>query len=271
MSERVTIRIIPPDDGRGELTVQDAMRQILDAFELLTAGDSGVTWRLVSASTNSPLTVVAESEQAVSAAAQKHSFRESLAELRAGRFPQAWKRPELAHAASAFLARSADSLARTEFAFDELLEPIVIERDDAAPFTGLEIEAPLYAAPPVSNKRQIGSVQGTLIEVTSYYGRPAIRIEERKTGREITCALTAELAERFSDHASVQDVWNRRRVTVRGVIFYQAIGRILRIEATAVDQDPSPRRPLPPLRDPDFTSGLSAAEYLERFRAGELG
>ena len=107
--------------------------------------------------------------------------------------------------------------------------------------------------------------------MTTYRGRPAIRLRERKSGREVTCVLSEDLAGQFSYESSAQDVWDNRRFTVRGWIFYQASGHILRLEATSVAADEPVERPLRDLRDPLFTGGLTAAEYLERFRAGELG
>lgn len=274
MAERIIIKIIPPSGESGELSVQDAMRQVLDAFHLLTAEDKSVVWRLITASTNSPLTVVAEADESPLAAEQKRSFAASLAELQAGRFPQAWKRPELAATASALLLRSSEFIARTEFTLDETSAPLVISPEMVAPFRGLPI-LPINESEPLSipphTKRQIGSIQGLLIEVTTYRSRPAIRLRERKTGREITCVLSPDLAGQFSHDSSAQDVWDNRRFTVRGWIFYQSSGQILRLEATEVGPDQPIERPLRDIRDPEFTGGLSAAEYLERFRSGELG
>lgn len=274
MAERITIKIIPPTGESGDLSVQDAMLQVLDAFRLLTADDRTVVWRLVMASTNSPLTVVAEADESPAATEQKKAFAASLSELQAGRFPQAWRRPELAAAASALLQRSSEFIARTEFGLDDTNNPLVISPEVVAPFRGLPA-LPIHESEPLTlprhTKRQVGSIQGLLIEVTTYRSRPAIRLRERKTGREITCVLSSDLAGQFSHESSAQDVWDNRRFTVRGAIFYQASGQILRVEATSIAADEAVDRPLPDLRDPEFTGGLSAAEYLARFREGELG
>ena len=62
--ERVTISIVSSAGEDGPLTVDDATRQILDFFEMLSAagGEDGklISWRLVSVSMRSPLSVTAE-------------------------------------------------------------------------------------------------------------------------------------------------------------------------------------------------------------------
>lgn len=251
--------------------VEDAMQQVLDAFKLLAAGSNGVVWRLVSATTNSPFTVVAEADDSIEAATQAKEFAHSLRELHQGRFPEAWKRPELQVLASNFLVRSADAVARTEVQLrDE--PPIFFTSHDLAPLvsaTGLLTPSVEYAVDARTTKTQVGSIEGTLIEVTTWRGKPALRVRERKAGRDITCVLPDYLAQTFSD-ARLGDVWSHRRVTVRGMIFYSRYG-IARVDASAIKKAPEAQDSLPKLQDPNFTGGLSAVEYLERFRAGEIG
>lgn len=271
MPERLTVKIIPPEGGMDALTVENAMQQVLDAFKLLSGGETTVVWRLISATMNSPFTVVAEADDSEAAVQQKDVFEQSLRELNSGRFPDAWKRPELQLAAASLLRRSYGEIARTEFNLGDVRDPMVISRDVVAPFVNEQLAAvPTMPAPPAS-KRQVGSIDGTLVGVTTYWGRPAIRVQERKTGREITCVIPETLADSFSKEASMQDVWLHRRLNVRGMILYQGSGAILRVEAASVQAVGPVPKDLPSLRDPTFTGGMTAAEYLERFRAGELG
>lgn len=275
MAERLSVRIIPSDGGMDTLTVEDAMRQVLDAFELLSGGDDSVVWRLVSASTNSPFTVVAEAQETEAARRQKRVFSESLQELADGRFPTAWKRLELQGPASSLLRRSGSGISVTEFRFDEHEQPLLLSQEVASTFSGFDFVAVDDHASIDSlsvAKKQVGSISGVLAEAMTYYGRPAFRIKERKTNRLITCVVDKVFADAVSREASMQDVWMHRRVDVRGLILYQASGEILRIEAQAVRMvGPIKSDELPSLRDNSFTGGLTAAEYLERFRAGELG
>ena len=93
LAERLTVKIVPPEGGMVTLTVESAMQQVLDTFRLLTAASEGVIWRLVSATTNSPFTVVAEAEETGAAVLQMRVFAQSLRELQSGIFPHAWRRP----------------------------------------------------------------------------------------------------------------------------------------------------------------------------------
>lgn len=274
MTERMTLRIVPLEGGDGVLTVEDAMVQVLDTFRLLNAEGGNVVWRLVSASTNSPLTIVAEADNSLEATTQVETFTRSLEELALGRFPEAWKRPELALPASAFLQAST-RLARTEYLIGDRPQ-INLDAKDAEAFAKDIVEylpvptlaLPVYQMPA---KVQFGSIDCILLQAITYHSKPAVRVKERKTRREITCIISEELAKVFSSHASVNDIWKKRRVTVRGKIHYAMDGSILRIEASGIEPVMRAEISASQLRDPNFTSGLTAAEYLEKFRAGELG
>jgi hypothetical protein len=267
----MTVRIIPPDGAEGSLSVEAAMKQVLATFALLNSGGATTVWRLVSASTNSPLTIVAEGENDVVASHQKTVFAQSMRELKMGRYPEAWKRPELQPAANTILSKLIDSLGEMVVDLDDGSGPIVIAQQDAQVFEGLPDAYAPQLTIAVSAKNQVGSIEGLLVEVTTFRGKPAIRLQERKSKRDVTCVIPAELVESLSHIANLRDVWERRRLIVRGTILYQARGSILRVEATDVQIVEFAPRDLRSLRDPDFTAGLSAAEYLEKFRAGELG
>jgi hypothetical protein len=226
----------------------------------------------VSATTNSPFTVVAEADDSLEAATQALNFSNSMRELQAGRFPEAWKRPELQSIASNFLLRSATGVAVTQVQLrDET--PIAFTSNDIQPIVstpGALVPTIEYVSSGPVTKSQVGAIEGVLIEATTWRNKPALRVRERKSGRDITCVVPDYLAHTFSNNATVDDVWSHRRVTVRGMILYNAFG-IMRVEASAITQAPETRKPLPKLADPNFTGGLSATEYLERFRAGEIG
>lgn len=271
MTERLTITIVPPDGGAGELSVEDAMSQVLDTIRLLNIGATHTSWRLVSASTNSPLTIVAEAENEVIGSYQKRAFAESMQELASGKFPEAWRRPELEEIAVGLLSRTR-STSSVKVDIGKGVAPILIGAGDGIDLN-VFADTFLLPAPQISRntKTQVGSIDGTLLQVTTYYSKPAIRLRERKTNREIICVIPPHLVEAFSGTASVRDVWAHRRLTVRGRIVYGAYGSIQRVDATGLTISDAPPGALPPLHDPDFTGGMSAAEYLERFRAGELG
>ena len=53
MAERLTIKIVPPEGGGGELSVESAMKQVLETIQLLNGTGARTSWKLISASTNS--------------------------------------------------------------------------------------------------------------------------------------------------------------------------------------------------------------------------
>ena len=215
MAERLTIKIIPSEGGNGVLTVESTMRQVLDTVLLLNSGGAQTKWQLVSATTNSPFTVVAEGESDVVASRQKEVFVKSVRELSAGQFPVAWRRPELAQTAANFIQRSADEIGATEFDLQDGSVSITLTNEDAVLFEGLPGILKPYEALPIWTKRQIGSIDSVLVEVTTHYGKPAVQLEERKTRRQTTCVIPKSLPPKFSDLATVQDVWAHRRLIVR--------------------------------------------------------
>jgi hypothetical protein len=67
------------------------------------------------------------------------------------------------------------------------------------------------------------------------------------------------------------DVWQHRRVRVRGVLSYDASGKVLRLYEGSLAYIDPPSVQVDDLKDESFTDGLPAHEYLERLREGRLG
>ncbi|MGJ7574548.1 hypothetical protein ACSFBX_28710 [Variovorax sp. RB2P76] len=224
----------------------------------------------MSASTNSPLTIVAEAEDEAIAVEQKRVFEISMQELLGGRFPDAWKRPELTVIASDSLQRPPTDLGRIEIDLENGGEILThTPRDQAFLDDILEsIPSPIRSS---NTKRQVGSIEGVLMQAATYYGKPAVRVMERKTRRPVTCVIPDRLASVISSKATREDVWAHKKLTIRGTIHYHLNGEIQRMDVTDVQVSRISPQELPSLKDPEFTGGMSAAEYLERFRAGELG
>jgi len=278
VAKRVTVKVEAPKEHPDVLDIQDAMRQVLDEFTLLTpeGKDSGeVVWRLILASANSPLVVTAEAvslhsdvDISLLATAQIKSFAKNLRELRDGRMPRAWSAKKVA-IATAVIRRNFNGIGATEVIFDEDEPAIRID-----PPTAKESIAKLEQAPIHQFHRHTerGAVEGNLIDITTYYSEPAIRIKEHGTGAEIICTITQDTVEKINAAIHADDVWHNRRVSVHGSLNYDDQGRIMRVLSESVAIIPPPRDvTIDDLRDPEFTDGLDAAEYLERLREGELG
>src|SRR5258706_1137990 len=266
--------VIQDRDG---LTFEEAMRQVLDTVAMMCRADpeaaASIEWRLVSANTNSPLTVVAEAkarrpdiDATMVAVAQKRIFRRCVSQLREGRVPIAWNSPDDRRRAKNWLRRTGDGIAATRIDTGASEDPIVLTAEDA------KIAEPVLDAAPIGRPReQIGSVEGYLIAVETHYHKPAIRIRERRSRAEITCIVPDEFRKQIAEDANFDDVWRERRVVVRGRVHYDGSGKIDRVTATKVHAIAGEAVDVSKIRDPDCAYGLTAEEFVDQFRTGEIG
>jgi hypothetical protein len=265
------------------VTVQDVFKHVLDLFELVAKSesdpDNAVIWRLAGVSMNSPLTVTAEAVSAkpgadivMIACAQKAEFASNLNSLRRGVIPRIWCGELTIKVAKDFLNRNANWIGITKIAFEgaEFLSPIEITHADAD-FAVKVLEAAdagLLAKPA---KTQIGSIDGNIVDVRTYYKKPAIVVRERKTGAEIWCVINDDFRREIADTTTFEDVWKNQRVSVSGIIEYDKERRISRILVSHIKRIEAKTMPTSSIMNPDFTEGLSAADYLEKLREGALG
>ena len=274
MAEQMTVVI----KGRDGLTVEDAMRQVLETFELLDRTNPSpnrpVQWRLLKASTNTPLTVVGEAVGAAPgfdveqvARAQKVAFLDCFAELRAGKIPPVWSEPEPRRIVKALLHRITNGIAETDIFVGDSQAPLTLTAQDARQALPMLNAEPVIGHPSV----QIGSVEGFLHAVTTFRRKPAIRIQDRRTHADVVCLVSEEFRARVSSSATLDDVWRERRVIIRGRIHYDATGAIEHVAAGTIDFVPDTIVDSDQIKDRHFTDGLSAEEYLNRFRDGEIG
>jgi hypothetical protein len=169
----ITVRSNLGEDG--PLAVQDALRQILDYFDLLSIaqGESDrhrVTWHLVSIAMASPLTAVAEAvalEPGVPVAAISRLARErvgsgiaSVAER--GLIP-AWMDEEAQEKTRGILARNLDGLGRTDLHLDRDSPVIaIVERTARAGLLALDRAAlDRQSNEPDLSRTELGSIEGT--------------------------------------------------------------------------------------------------------------
>lgn len=285
MAERVVISV-DPGTTDASMRVQDVFGHVLDLFDLLghsgQVDDASVSWRLVSVSMNSPLTVIAEAVPvqtapsinfAEVARAQKRDFASNVAELKRGRVPDAWRgKSEVKRVARAFSrARPSTTRVQIEEATPTTPAPVAVEMtpvDLVAVESALAL-AELEATP--KPKDQFGSVEGHLIEVGTFYNQPAIKLRERKSRIEVWCTVSEAHRKQVADDTNFEDVWAGRRVLVEGKLSYDRSGTLLRIWADAVHVVAPGALDANDIGDPNFTQGLGGPEYLDRFREGTLG
>lgn len=272
---RVVIR--PSGAHPDILTIRDAVDQVRDIFELAENDDPRVAWKLVSATTNTPLTIAAEMvamvpdltplELSALAAARTKEVDEGFTALERGEIIPAWSHGRKGNVLKRLLNRSLNGIGRTDVQVND--EP---ERKTLTPTSaGFALRAIERAHPAVDRSRaEVGSIEGEYLEIGHHYGHPAIKLRERKTGAEVWCWVSESDFERFSDRVKVADVWRHKRVRARGKLYYNSSGDLLRVEARDAQLMDVARVRLEEVRDPNFTGGLSVSEYLNRLRDGNL-
>lgn len=282
MAEKVTITVRASGAHPDVLTVQDAMRQVLDLFELLSPSDQQqFAWRLSYASTNSPFTAQGEAvslvpdvDVTVIARTQKVELVRDLALVGRGEIPDRFKSGKSAEILKGLLKRNLNGVGSTEVRlFEDTIPLTVTPRFAEAAIQQLEVKETPTAETGLRFGRprvERGTVEGYFLEVGFHYKHPAIRILERKSKTAIWCKIDDEMRDKIAAEADYNDVWSRQRIRVKGKITYDQEGRIAQVLATHIDRVKSTRVELDKIHDTDFSNGISTAEYLELLREGLL-
>ncbi len=244
---KVTITVQAPAEHPDVLDIRDAMQQILDFFEMLSGDDDRDTfaWNITYAATNSPLTAEAEavsikSDVDITPIANARIFETSryLSDLRDGARPSRNLTKRRRTAARKVFTRNTQTVGKTTVRFSLPTAPEVILTPSTAQasLTASQLEE----LPDVKyladdrERQEYGSVEGRIVDVSSDYNHPAIRIEERKSGREINCRVGQEVIDAIANATSLKDVWEHRRVRVRGLISFDVSGQVTRVYAKSV-------------------------------------
>jgi hypothetical protein len=282
---KATITIQAPADHPDVLEIRDAMSQVLDFFELLTAEEDRdtIAWNLTFAGTNSPFTAEAEAVSKLDgidiraiASTRVAEASEYFSALSNGEVPRSVISTRRRSAAQRLLRRNTGSVGKTTVVFDGATKPAPVILTPSVSAIALENAAKEESAglmylPSNRERSETGSVEGVLIDVGTDYNQPAIRIIERKSGREIACRVEPSVIEEIATSVTFKDVWEHRRIVVRGRILFDENGVIVRIFARSI-RPVSPRiMTLKDIEDKNFTDGLGVLDYIDRLREGELG
>jgi hypothetical protein len=283
-SNKVTIVVQPSAAHPDILSVQDAMRQVLDFFDLLVPDDQepgGLIWNLTLASTNTPLTVVGEPRSlrsdvdvSIVARSQRRIVADQLRSLTSGGRPSRVLSRKRRDTIRRIFTRNTQGIGRTDVSVDVFDDPVLITPTRAeSGIKALEAEEKEFDSFLLDNRgrEEIGSIEGYLLDVGTEYNQPAILVRERKTDRDIWCRVDPQLKHEISESARFEDVWARRRVIVRGRVVYDVSGVIVRVHAQSVTPIKSRNMTVHDIKDDQFGDGLSTKEYLDKLREGELG
>lgn len=278
MAERITITVEPSEDHGGFLTVQDAMRQVLDFIEVVAAAASDDTrhkfeWRLVSATTNSPFTTVAEAVsidpdwpdvELIARAAKSRAIMAFRDLLETGDLP-GWVASESKDRVRSLLKRNTNGIGKTAIFYSEETVPLIFfERRARAALDRLEIaDAERVARVPDLSGEELGSIEGNVLDATTHYGKPALRVRERLSGEKVVCVFDPELAELIGKTHNWGEVWGGQRVIISGklkrsttgVITFVSAEKMRKIQPHLIDESK--------LVDSSFTGGKGVRLYLD--------
>lgn len=275
-AKSIRLVIYPSDHTSGSLEVADAMRQVLDLFRLLekssTKSDENgakLLWKLTLATTNSPLTVEAQpfsvelGQQSVvngymAARALSHGIEQII---------QASTKPEwIDHESEVIIRkifnRNLNGIGRTDFKI--ISDTVDLRIDQRSARKGLNYLDKLSQEEQFNKTdwthKEYGSVEGSLLSTTTHYGKPAILIQSRLTGKKIKCVF-ANVGDEVSSRIW-KDVWSGRRVIVPGVCCYNESGDIQLVHAEDLKPIKSRDVPLEEIYDASFSNGLTPAAHV---------
>lgn len=274
--ERVTVTVRSDLGEDGPLTVNDALRQVLDFFDLLSAAqgtnEATVSWRLVSVSKSSPLQATAEPFAVVPgvdvdmiARHAKVAVAAAIEEITSdGRVP-AWMDSSARDTARRILMRNTNGVGRTDIKLNDQAPVIMLVQRTA--YVGLatlqRTEAEIVANEPDLSRTEYGSIEGKVADATTFRRHAALRVRDRRTEAEVLCVLSDELAQKTAGHLW-REVWEGARIIVCGHIQYNRKGLPTSIQADDI-VEVSPRElSYSEIIDPNFTGGLEPPEYLLR-------
>lgn len=273
-ARRVTVTVESSLGEDGPLTVKDGLGQVLDFFELMTlTGEhfsQSVGWSLISVSKNSPLMATAEAFSTMpgvviddAARHIKYFVSDALKTIMAGQTAPDWMSVVARDKTRGLLKRNLNGVGRTNIIFDDDEAPsVIVERTARLGLNSLDrVNLDLAANEPDLSHSALGSVEGILESLATYYGKPAVRMRERVSGRPVHCVLSDDLTRDVGRQRVWQEVWTGRRVRAVGKIFYKQDGTISRVLASdLISVEPGPVQDKDLL--PALEKGISPQEYL---------
>lgn len=276
MTERVTITVEASVSHGDFLTVQDAMRQVLDFFELLDRSSpdrsEGIEWRLVKIKMESPLEATAEAfcsdpempPPVEVARASKIRAKAVLRAVTSGASLPEWVAEQEIAVARRLATRNLNGIGKTTFGFEDKADPVILFERSAR--TAIEAIQQVERNRRMQNAElageEFGSIEGDVIETTTYFHKPALRVREHLTGERVVCVLSDELATRVGPEFSWSETWQGKTVELSGLIKRDENGRIVLVRVEDMTRREYREFDVAGARDAAFTNGKSPHEYL---------
>lgn len=284
MAKALSITVHPAPLSGEYLTVADAMRQVLDIVEGLesaeaTDGNRQIVWRLTEAHTNSPpFTIVAEPypvhpslSVALEANRVASEFSRTIGELLNGRAPD-WLEKDFVRPVRRALERNLNGVGKTEIAIEGEAPLSIVPQTAKAAVVALDrLGLDQEAAHRDWSRTEFGTVEGEVLSLTRWNGKPALIIAERLSNEKFTGVLDAELADRIGGEHTWREAWEGRRVFVSGALHYNAESVLKRADVSDLVDVGWTDVDLADLRKLDLLNGRTVSEHIHLIRGEDIG
>ena len=257
------------------------MQQVLDFFDLVAdRTNQNVVWNLTFASTNSPFVAEAEpvdlrTNASAFSTVEKHVriIERGLARIAAGDpvdhdFPK-----DKLTIVERIFERNINGIGRTTLGFgnDEdmiEIESVIVPRS-LQTIRG-ETDALYEYLFNTFARIEVGSIDGRIIDLGTHYDKPAIQVTEHNSNQDVWCQIDENALREIEGRITAGDVWQHRRVRIRGKINYDASGKITRAFDGQISYFQEKDVSIEDLHDPDFTGEMKPYEYLEGLRENDF-
>lgn len=269
------IRIVPKATGSGRLAIPDTMQQVKDFFELLSGENNReIYWALNKVQLNSPFVVTGEPINRTTNELADDSIDQLVRDVAtafesfsSGNLPHASLSPKERNIYTRLFERNRNGIEETEYDFGRGINRIVIDYDLAGQaLKSLNKPSELDRLLMTFEVEGHGSITGSLIQVGTYYNKPAFSIEESNTNNSVWCQVDELTIAELEQKMKAKDVWGRQDILVRGILCYNKEGKLAHIRDSKVYYFTREQVSLDELHDPDFSEGLPSEEYLEQLR-----
>jgi hypothetical protein len=280
-----TIKVSIRARGHGDApTVEDLFDQIRDYFAILEGveeavaddGRHAIEWRIVKATTNTPITFEATAFPRDFATnidnrvdiVTRHTALGLDALRRGGERPSYFTQPVLLRAEKLF-ERVTNGLSETKIDYGDGLPALDITFTVAK--AGVANTRNVLA-PKAKPYDELGSIEGNAQSIErDGFGRRILNVRYRLDGKAIKCIVSGDAEKELETHR-IADVWRFRRVQVYGMLRYRGIGDLKEVEAIRIRflRDRSELPTVNEIIDPDFTGGMKSEDYLAKIRDGNV-
>lgn len=273
--------------ARGEVdspTVDDLLDQVRDFFEILKGveqalagdGSNAIEWRVVNATTNSPISF--------EVAPFAHDFGTNIdhrAEIVArqtalGLFQLETTNERPTYFTDGVLARAEKMFQRVTNGLDKTVVDYGLpnlQALDITPDIAHRAARHIRAILKPENKpyEEIGSLEGYIDSIErDGWGKPIVRVRLRLNGETIKCVVSGQALAALEDH-QIRDVYRGRRIQAFGKLKYRGPGALRDAEVYEIRflRDRSELPDVEDIQDENFTGGLRTEDYLTRLRNGD--